>query len=98
MGMAVSDNFTLPFLSGPVYDALKDYAATVVLIAVTIAAMRRAFFKPARYAVPARFGKDHTPDAIFLLALIGLLMVADGFFDGSKAAAEVRGRRRFRGV
>jgi Fe-S oxidoreductase len=90
MGMAFSDNFSLPFLSGPVYDVLKDYAATVVFIAVAIAIVRRAFFMPARYAVPQRFGKDHTPDAIFLLGLIGFLMLADGLFEGSKAAAEVQ--------
>ena len=69
---------------GHLYDVLKDYAATVVFLAVGIAAIRRLVFKPARYA------KGNTADAIFLLALIGLLMAADSVFEASKAAAHVR--------
>ena len=37
---------------------------------MVVAAVRRIVFKPARYAVPAKYGKGHTVDAIFLLALI----------------------------
>jgi Fe-S oxidoreductase len=80
--MGVSDRFVMP--GGHLYDLLKDYAATVVFLAVGIAAVRRLVFKPARYA------KGNTADAIFLLALIGLLMAADSVFEASKAAAHMR--------
>src|SRR6516165_12699714 len=69
--------------AGHLYDVITDYAASVVFMAVTIAAIRRLFFKPARYAVPARYGKGHPADAIFLLALIGILMLADSLFEAS---------------
>jgi Fe-S oxidoreductase len=72
--------------AGHLYDVLTDYAATIVFIAVTIAAIRRLVFKPARYAVPARYGKGHPADAIFLLALIAILMLADSLFEASEAA------------
>jgi Fe-S oxidoreductase len=45
-------------------------------------------FKPARYAVPEKYGKDHMPEAIFILALIATLMVADSLFAASKVAAQ----------
>lgn len=89
----VVPNFVLPGLSGEaghIYNVIGDYAATVVFFAVVIAAIRRLVFKPARYAVPARYGKAHTADAIFLLALIALIMVADGLFEGSRAAAQAQ--------
>jgi Fe-S oxidoreductase len=87
--LGVSIHFTMPGFSaeaGRIYDMMKDYAGTMVLIAVVVAAIRRGVIKPARYAVPAKYGKDRTADAIFLLALIGLVMLADGLFEGSKAA------------
>jgi len=89
--VGVSENFVMPGLSGkagPIYNTITDYAATVVFLCMVIAVIRRLVFKPARYAVPARFGKAHTPDAIFLLALIAILMVADSLFAAAKAAAE----------
>ena len=52
------------------YDIVADYAATIVFLAVSIAAARRVIFKPARYAVPPKYGKGHAADAIFLLGLI----------------------------
>ena len=85
-----------PVASGPsssaghLYDIVRDYAATVVFLAMVVAAIRRLVFKPKRYAVPARYGKAHTADAIFLLGLIALLMAADGFYEGSLAAAHAR--------
>jgi len=72
--------------AGHLYDVITDYAATVVFMAVTIAAIRRIVFKPPRYAVPARYGKGHPADAIFLLALIGILMLADSLYEASEAA------------
>ncbi len=81
--VGVSQNFVMPGLSGrvgPIYDIVTDYAATIVFLCMVIAVVRRLVFKPARYAVPARYGKAHTADAIFLLVLIAILMVADSLF------------------
>ena len=81
--VGVNQDFVMPGLSGRIghlYDVVTDYAATVVFLCMIIAAVRRLVFKPARYAVPAKYGKEHTADAIFLLGLIAILMVADSFF------------------
>ncbi len=87
--LGFNDNLVIPGLSGRVghlYEVTTDYAATIVLLAVIVAGIRRVVFKPARYAVPAKFGKGHSADAIFLLALIGILMVADSLFEATKGA------------
>ena len=89
--VGVSENFVMPGLSGragPIYNIITDYAATIVFLCMVIAVIRRLVFRPARYAVPARYGKGHTADAIFLLSLIALLMVADSLFAAAKAAAQ----------
>ncbi|MGA2236571.1 MAG: (Fe-S)-binding protein, partial [Terriglobales bacterium] len=89
--IGVSQNFVMPGLSGragPIYDIITDYAATIVFLCMVIAVIRRLVFKPARYAVPARYGKAHTADAIFLLSLIAILMVADSLFAAARAAAQ----------
>jgi Fe-S oxidoreductase len=89
--VGVSENFVMPGLSGragPIYNVITDYAATIVLLCMGIAIVRRLVFKPARYAVPAQFGKAHTADAVFLLALIAILMVADSLFAAARAAAQ----------
>jgi Fe-S oxidoreductase len=91
--VGVSPNFVMPGLSGRighVYDIITDYAATVVFLCMVVAAIRRLVFKPARYAVPAKFGKSHTGDAVFLLGLIAILMVADSLFAASNAAGHAR--------
>jgi Fe-S oxidoreductase len=91
--LGVFGNFVLPGSSGEIghiYDIVKDYAATVVFFCMIVAAIRRVVFKPARYAVPARYGKGHPVDAIFLLALIALLMVSESLFEGSKAAFQAQ--------
>ena len=75
----------LPGTAGHIYEVITDYAATIVFFAVIIAGIRRVVFKPARYEVPAKFGKAHKADAIFLLALIGILMVADSVFEATKS-------------
>ncbi|HZQ67267.1 MAG TPA: (Fe-S)-binding protein [Terriglobales bacterium] len=75
---------------GRVYDAVRDYATTIVFVCMIVAAVRRLLFKPARYAVPAKYGKAHTGDAVFLLGLIALLMAGDSLFEGSKVAFEVQ--------
>jgi Fe-S oxidoreductase len=87
--VGVSENFVMPGFSGRtghIYDIVTDYAATVVFLCMVVAATRRIVFKPARYAVPAKYGKGHTADAVFLLGLIAILMVADSLFAASQAA------------
>jgi Fe-S oxidoreductase len=89
--VGVSEHFVVPGLSGSAghtYDIITDYAATVVLLCMIVAIVRRLVFKPARYEVPAKFGKAHKADAIFLLALIAVLMAADSLFAAASAAAE----------
>ena len=91
--LGVKDDFVMPGLSGQfghIYDIVRDYATTVVFVCMVIAIVRRLVFRPARYEVPAGYGKGPAADAIFLLALIGLLMLADSLFDAAKAAAQVR--------
>lgn len=88
----VTEGFALPIVGegqilGGVYSVTKDIAATFVLIACVIAAIRRGVFKPERYAVPKELGHDHTAEAVFILCMISGLMLADGFFEGSLAAA-----------
>ncbi|MGD0909991.1 MAG: (Fe-S)-binding protein, partial [Candidatus Acidiferrales bacterium] len=93
VGLGVSDNFVIPGLSGRVghcYNLIKDYAATLVFLSVIIAAIRRGIVKPARYAVPARCGKDHTSEAILVLGLIAILIASESVFEASKAAFQVQ--------
>jgi Fe-S oxidoreductase len=85
------DDFTLPGLGGlwgQLYSIVKDYAGTAVFICVVILAVRRLAFKPARYAVPERYGRDHTLEAILVLGLIATLLVSESLFDASLAAAQ----------
>jgi Fe-S oxidoreductase len=87
------DGFQLPGFGGAIgsfYNVLKDYAATWVLIAVIIAAVRRAIFKPVRYAVPARYGRDHTWEALLVLGLIAALVISESVFEASLVAAEAQ--------
>jgi Fe-S oxidoreductase len=91
--VGVSDNFVMPGLrggAGHVYEVITDYAATVVFLCMAFAIVRRLVFKPARYAVPARYGKAHTVDAVFLLVLIALLMVADSLFEAARVAGQAQ--------
>ena len=84
------EGFVFPGLGGglgDVYNVLKDYAATIVLIACIIAGIRRGWFKPERYKVPPEYGKDHTVEAIFVLGLIGGLMVFESLFAATHVAA-----------
>ena len=87
--VGVSETFVMPGLSGrtgQIYDIVTDYAATVVFLCMVVAAVRRLVFRPARYAVPAKYGKGHTADAVFLLGLIAILMVADSLFAACRTA------------
>lgn len=88
--IGISDGYVLPFLSGTaghIYTVLKDVAATSVLAACLIAMVRRGILKPDRYAVPARYGKDHAWEAILVLLLITGLVTCDMMFEGTQAAA-----------
>jgi len=77
LAMGVSDRFG--GVSGGFYSTVQDYASTVVFLCMAIATVRRLAFAPARYG-------RRSADAIFLLALIAVLMAADGVFEGSRAA------------
>jgi Fe-S oxidoreductase len=86
IGLGTFHDFALPGFSGlggDVYDVVKDYTSTVVVVCVVAAAIRRAVFKPARYAVPPKYGKDHTSEALLVLGLIGLLMICESLFSAS---------------
>ena len=72
LGLGISDALdppSLPGAFGRIYDTIRDYATTIVFLAVTVAAFRRMVFKPARYAVPGPQGSRRAADAIFLLGL-----------------------------
>lgn len=87
------DGFVLPGLSGAaghLYIAFKNIAATFVLIVALIAMIRRGIFKPARYAVPPKYGKDHTWEAVLVLLLIIGLVTCDMAFEGSLIAAQIQ--------
>ncbi len=91
--MGISPSFVMPGFDGVVghiYNFLKDYAATAVLVACAIAAFRRAVVKPERYAVPAKYGKDHTAEALFVLGLISTLMISESLFEASSVAANTQ--------
>jgi len=91
--LGVDDTFVVPGLSGSaghLYDVVRDYATSAVFVCMVVLILRRAIFKPARYAAPAQYGKGRAVDAIFLLALIATLMLADSVFDAAKAAAEIQ--------
>ncbi len=87
--LGISENFVTPGSpgeAGHIYEMITDYAATIVFACMVIAAVRRIVFKPARYEVPPKYGKGHKVDAVFLLALIALLMLSESVFEASKVA------------
>lgn len=91
--VGMSDGFVLPGFDGAIggiYNFFKDYAATVVLVACAIAAYRRGIQKPARYAVPEKYGHDHTAEAVIVLGIISLLMISESLFEAAAVAYEVQ--------
>jgi len=87
--IGLDDGFVLPGLDGSlgaVYNVLKDYAATAVLGACIFAAYRRGIIKPARYAVPEKYGHDHTAEAVFVLGIIATLMISESMFEAAAVA------------
>ena len=92
LAKTVSPGFVMPLLSGPWYESVTDYAATIVFLCMAIAVLRRLLFRPVRYAVPEEFGKWRNADAVFLLGLIAVLMVADSLVAASEVAISARER------
>jgi Fe-S oxidoreductase len=91
--VGIVEGFELPGFSGAFgafYNVLKDYAGTWVLIAVAIAAVRRGLFKPARYAVPPQYGRDHTWEAMLVLGLIATLVISESIFEASLVVAHIQ--------
>jgi Fe-S oxidoreductase len=89
----IFEGFVLPGFDGAVghfYGGIKDIATSYVLVAAIVLMVRRGFFSPQRYAVPARYGKAHTAEAILVLCLITGLVVCDMLFEGSLAAAQLQ--------
>jgi len=67
------------------YEVVKDWTGLLVLIGCAIAAWRRISVKPKRYH-DRHASVSHTGEALLILGLISTLMIADGFYDGSRAA------------
>ncbi len=91
--IGLKEGFVFPGMDGllgQAYSILKDLAATWVLIACIIAAVRRGIYKPARYAVPAKYGHDHTAEAVFVLGVISTLMLSESLFEAAAVAAQVQ--------
>ena len=86
-------DFSIPGMGGwlgDMYAILRSYAATWVLIVALIAMVRRGLVKPARYAVPAKYGKAHTGEAVFVLGMISALVISESLFEGTLVAAELQ--------
>ncbi|MGD2030421.1 MAG: electron transfer flavoprotein, partial [Desulfobacterales bacterium] len=91
--LGISSHYVLPGMSGTsgqIYLFLKDIAGTLVLLACLAALYRRIIVKPERYAVPAKYGKEHTWEAVLVLLLITGLVTCDMLFEGSQAAARIQ--------
>lgn len=82
-------DFAIPGLDGGAYFVIKDYAATIVVIACVIAAIRRGLFESERYKVPEKYGHGHTGEAVFVLAVISTMMITESLFESALVAAEV---------
>jgi Fe-S oxidoreductase len=91
--LGIDPHFVPPGFSGlvgSIYNFIKDYAATMVLIACAGAAIRRGIFKPERYRVPDGYGRDHSWEAMLVLGFISTLMITESLFDASLSAANAQ--------
>ncbi len=91
--IGIFDGFVLPGFGGGLghaYSALKDIAGSFVLVAALVLMVRRGIFKPDRYSVPPRYGKEHTAEALLVLCLITGLVTCDMVFEATAAAAGMR--------
>ena len=77
-------------MAGQIYNVVKDFAELFILAACLIAMYRRTIIKPERYAVPAKYGKEHTWEAMLVLLLITGLVTCDMVFEGSLAGAQIQ--------
>jgi Fe-S oxidoreductase len=89
-GVVPGFTISLPPFAAAAYETVRDYAATIVFLCMLFAIARRLLFKPRRYELPEKPAWPRKADAIFLLALIALLMFADSLFEASDAAAAMR--------
>ena len=93
MFLGIIPGFSMPGLGGVLgmaYGILRTYAATWVLIVALAAMVRRGIVQPARYTVPAKYGKAHTAEAVFVLGLICTLVISESLFEGSQVAAQLQ--------
>jgi Fe-S oxidoreductase len=91
--VGIIPGFHMPGLDnvlGDLYGILRAYAATWVLVVALIAMWRRGISKPARYEVPAKYGKAHTGEAVFVLGMICTLVISESLFEGSYVAAQAQ--------
>ncbi len=91
MFVGIKADFALPGLGGiigDIYRLIASYAGTWVLVVAIMAIYRRVVSKPARYDVPAKYGKPHTAEAVFVLCMICTLVLADAIFEGTLVAAQ----------
>ncbi len=91
--VGIIPDFTLPGLGGRLghaYHVLRAYAATWVFVVAAIAMVRRGIVRPARYEVPAKYGKAHTGEAVFVLAMICTLVISESVFEATQAVAQGR--------
>jgi Fe-S oxidoreductase/uncharacterized membrane protein len=72
---------------GTVYGSLADLAMTVILVACLVAIIRRGIFQPERYAVPERYGKDRSLEAILYMVMLGVIALCDMLYQGTRHAA-----------
>ena len=86
LGLGFWGDFALPGFAGPVYAAVKDWTAVVMLGCCAMAAYRRLVLKPARYH--DRYAvRSHGAEAYVILGLIATLMLADALFEATALAA-----------
>ena len=93
VGIGIYSGFVFPGLNGwlgAVYGFIRGYAATVVLAVAVVAMYRRLITRPERYAVPEKYGQDHTGEAVFVLAMIATLMISEALFDASLVASQLK--------
>ncbi len=83
------NDFAIPGLDGGLYFVIKDYAATIVVIACVIAGIRRGLFEPERYKVPEKYGHGHAGEAVFVLAVISTMMITESLFEAALVAQQV---------
>ena len=91
--VGIIPDFTLPGMDGKLghlYGIVRSYAATWVLAVALIAMVRRGIIQPARYTVPAKYGRSHTGEAVFVLCMISTLVISESLFEGTLIAAQTQ--------